>query len=451
MREIQLQILDSSNSSLGVIELENFQDFPLTLTKAIGDLNDFTQRKSTYSLDFDLPKTQNNNQILFGVANVNGVNNSLNLLGRKRCNILVDSVQIAYGFIRIYESKYKDSYKANFTGGNGDWVELLSNVYLNQLEWTAETNSGTVNATETFSQARIDTVNGLDSDSIDIVYPYVIRDTISGIDSKYLRPQIYVRSIIKKMFAKIGYTVNSAFFDSEFMKGTTVGSEVYKGVTIDPNFIFTNSDEKVQASRLEATTTTNRDFYNNVGNTGNPDSLRIANKLNNYWNNEVQDTANAFNPVDSSYTAPYGGVFLASLKVGDYRYTYDYFDNNNFTIYDPIPVNRNGLFYKPAGIIILMVKNNISPTLIDGEIVAQQQTDDFGSVNDLPTNAEFNIPLLANDKLTVWIKILDDSNIEGSDGNNIPRNRWRFWLGLDSNLSVQPSSSISFGEQFSIW
>jgi hypothetical protein len=143
MREIQLKISDDLGVSLGVIELENFKDFPLTLTKAIGDLNEFTKRKNDYSLDFDIPRTQNNNQILFGIANVNGVNDSLKLLGRRKCTILVDNNQISYGFIRIYESKNKDSYKANFSGGNGDWVELLSNINLNQLEWIAEIDSGT--------------------------------------------------------------------------------------------------------------------------------------------------------------------------------------------------------------------------------------------------------------------------------------------------------------------
>jgi hypothetical protein len=443
MREIQLQILDSSNSSLGVIELENFQDFPLTLTKAIGDLNDFTQRKTTYSLDFDLPKTQNNNQILFGIANVNGVSNSLNLLGRKRCNILVDSVQIAYGFIRIYESKYKDSYKANFTGGNGDWVELLSNVYLNQLEWTAETNSGTINATETFSLARIDVINGLDSDTSDIIYPKVIRDTIAVLDSRYVRPQIYVRSIIKKMFAKIGYTVNSSFLDGEFMKGTTVGSTVYKGVTVDPNFIFTNSEERIDASRAEENTSVGFQIPYVIGNV-NASTNRISSKLEGWWNEEVQDSANAFNSALSTYTAPFSGSYDVSLKLGEYRYAFDFRDNGDFTLLFPRSFAEQTIdVQRPPSIKILIVKNNLSSSIIDGEILEEQK-------KELPRDGKFRVNLLEGENITVWIEIKADGTMKGKDQLPYTISRTRFWLGLDSNLSVQPSSGIVVGDEYTI-
>ena len=445
MREIQLQISNDAGVNLGVIDLENFKDFPLTLTKAIGDLNDFTQRKSDYSLDFDIPRTQNNNQVLFGVANVNGVNNTISLLGRRKCTILVDGNQISYGFIRIYESTNKQSYKANFSGGNGDWVSLLSNVYLNQLEWITETNSGTVDATETFDQARIDTVNGLDSDSVDIIYPYIIRDTVSGIDNRYLRPQLYVRSIIKRMFSKIGYTVNSAFIDSEFMKGITVGSEVYKGLTIDPSFIFENSDDTIQASRLEAiTTTTTYPISNNVGESGGG-AVRLNNLLTNYWDNEIQDTANAFNPVDSSYTAPQGGVFEVKLDFGNYRFEQNA-NGFGWLYYDAGSVNPTEK--KPPSIIIKLVKNNVSTVTIDGDILSSSP------ISLLPTNYTASATLSAGDKLTTWIEIIDNAG-GFTSSTFVPLNapsldKWRFWVGLDANLSVQPKSAITFGDEYSI-
>lgn len=451
MREIQLKISDDLGVSLGVIELENFKDFPLTLTKAIGDLNEFTKRKNDYSLDFDIPRTQNNNQILFGVANVNGVNDSLKLLGRRKCTILVDNNQISYGFIRIYESKNKDSYKANFSGGNGDWVELLSNVNLNQLEWTTEIDSGTTDASETYSQERIDTVNGLDSDSVDIIYPYIIRDTISGIDNRYLRPQLYVRSVLKRMFGKIGYTVDSDFLDSAFMKGATVGDEVYKGVTIDPSFIFENSEDKLQTTRLEVISTVPNTLDNNVGNDGFLGDVNIENKLNNYWNSEIQDAANAFNPVDASYTAQNSGVFDVLLTVGNYRFAWDYYNNNDYTIFDTSNPSNFNAAKKPPSIVMVLVKNNTSSTSIDGVILATQST------NVLPLDASFSVSLNNNDKLTLWMTILDDSvNIRGgAQGDSDPPvrlsyKRWRFWLGADANLSVQSKAKITFGDKYAL-
>tara|TARA_R110000803_G_scaffold28710_1_gene66131 strand:- start:5996 stop:8374 length:2379 start_codon:yes stop_codon:yes gene_type:complete len=445
MRQIELQISESNGDSLGVLELENFKDFALTLTKAIGDINDFTKRKSTYSLDFDLPRTQVNNQILFGVANVNGVNESLKLVGRKNCRILVDKNQISYGFIRIYESKYKDSYKANFTGGNGDWVELLSNKYLNQLPWVSQLNSGTTTASETFSQLRIDAVNALDSDSVDIVYPYVIRDNISEGDVSALRPQLYVRSVIKRMFESIGYTTTGGFLDSDFIKGSTVGATVFKGVTIDPAFIFTNSNDVVQASRLEAiTTTATFPIANNVGEAGGG-AIRLVNKLSGYWDDEIQDTANAFDPVTSTYVAPNSGVFEMTLKYGAVVFEYDTFNNNNWLNYD---INASNPSIKnPPQIALVMVANNISTSIIDGTIIAQSP------LFLLPTDVTISGSVLAGDNITAWIQITDTASGFTSTFTvlNAPSlDKWRFWVGLDANLSIQPKSSIALGDVYGI-
>ena len=444
MRQIELQISESNGTSLGVLELENFKDFALTLTKAIGDINDFTKRKSTYSLDFDLPKTQVNNQILFGVANVNGVNESVKLIGRKNCRILVDKNQISFGFIRIYESRYKDSYKANFTGGNGDWVELLSNKYLNQLPWVTEINTGTTSASETFSQARIDTVNALDSDSVDIVYPYVIRDNISEADVSALRPQLYVRSVIRRMFESIGYTVTGGFIDTLFIKGTTVGASVFKGVTIDPAFIFTNSDDAVQATRFEGVTTTvTYPTTNNVGEDGG--AVRLVNKLNGYWDDEIQDTANAFTPASSVYTAPNSGVFDVKLKYGNFLFQYDQFNNGNWIDYNTGAINPS--IMHPPEITLTLVKNNVSTSVIDGVILIE------GISFLLPTDITLSAPLLAGDELTVWVKINDTASGFTSTFAvlNAPSlDHWRFWVGLDANLSIQPKSSIVLGDIYGI-
>ena len=97
MREIQLILLDSSDNYLGTLDLEKFSDFPLSLNKGIGNINDIAKRESVYSLDFEIPKTANNLRLLFGANYVNASGNSLKCLKKNKCRIIVDGNQIETG------------------------------------------------------------------------------------------------------------------------------------------------------------------------------------------------------------------------------------------------------------------------------------------------------------------------------------------------------------------
>ena len=71
MNEVVIRILDSTNNVLGDLDLENFNDFPLVITKGIVNLDNLKSRTGTYTKTFKAPNTKNNSNLLSNVDNIN--------------------------------------------------------------------------------------------------------------------------------------------------------------------------------------------------------------------------------------------------------------------------------------------------------------------------------------------------------------------------------------------
>jgi hypothetical protein len=444
MREIKLEVLDSNDTYLGDIELENFKDFPLSLTKAIGDINSLTKRQAVYSLDFDIPVTQNNNKLLFGASYVNASGDSLKSLSRNKCRVLVDGNQTEYGFIRVLEHSVNDTYKATFTGGNGDWVDLLANTYLNELEWVSETNSGTTSATETFSSARINAVNNLDSNNVDIVYPYIERDVVNPAGTESLRPTLYLRSVLKRMFEKIGYTITGNWIDSEELNPN---DGTHKGVVVDPAFKFFNDDDTVQGTFLEATTTTSSLVNANaIGWDGS--AIVTQSKYAGYFDDEVADNGNYFTPSTSIYSVNTSGTYLIRFEPANWRYYFDRDNNGTFIFLAGNPPSS----IIPPTVKYYLVKNNTSSTVIDGTIIFES------AATNNPSNLTEQVALFSGDELTLWIEIQDNASVQagvwGSHLNAPSLDKWQWFIGWDNtdkpNLKIQLDSQIDLGQEYNI-
>lgn len=445
MREVVLQIFDSSNTFLGVLDLETFTDFPLSLNKGIGNINDISKRESVYSLDFEIPHTQNNNILLFGVQNVNASGDSLKLIQKNPCRILVDGNQSEVGFIRIYTSNIKDKYKANFTGGNGDWVELLSGSNLNELPWLGEVDSGTIEALDTYSPARIDELNLLDSSSTDLIYPIIQRNTQAFEPGSY-RPQLYLRNVILRMFDSIGYSVDSDFLNSDWLKGVTVGDVTYKGLSIDPSFNFEIDEDVIDLNRSQATTTeASYTLANVLCNDGS--GVRTQSRLNGYFDDELKDSGNNFDPATSEYTAVRNGVYSVSFDTGE-TFRWEEFKNGVF-VEETYPV-QIGLTKKPPSIFFSVVKNNVSTTEIDGVILYDQGANFSSGFPISLINIDVN--LVVGDKISFWVNVIDDAEGFTSDPvKNAPSlDQFRFWVSLDTIVNFQNKSTIEEGDQFRI-
>jgi len=331
MRELQLFILDLAGNQLGELELTDSDDFALKLTKSIASINDLGRRNTSFSLDFEAPQTKNNNRLLAGLR---FASHTKEVLGKKPCAIMVDGNQVDRGFLYAFASDTEGEYKLNFKGLNNDWVERLRDVELNQLNWRDHiTGLRTEEATESFTGLRIDELNAQNSENFDIIYPYINRNNSS--DVKSFRPQLHLRSIIISMFEKIGYTIDSDFIESDWIKGGAAvtyedlysHSYTHLGLSIDPAFQMKRDEaellsyaltQKVEALPPTATPPSSWTGQNygllNIGATPAAPSIRNIYRFPTLINDIIKDDSNRFDELTSEYTVGISGVYNLSFN-----------------------------------------------------------------------------------------------------------------------------------------
>ena len=142
MNDVVIRILDTSNNVLGDLDLTNFTDFPLVLTKGIVNLDNLKARTGTYSKTFKVPNTKNNSKLLSNVDDINSRKDYRDALNRKQCVIIVSGTQIDKGFIQIskvLEGFELDSYELVFFGNNIDWVKGASELKLRDITYKNNT------------------------------------------------------------------------------------------------------------------------------------------------------------------------------------------------------------------------------------------------------------------------------------------------------------------------
>ncbi len=484
MRDLQILIFDGAGGQLGELDLTDSDDFALKLTKSIASINDLGRRNTSFSLDFEAPQTKNNNKLLAGLRFATA---SKEILGQKECSILVDGNQVDRGFLYPYESEFDGMYKLVFKGLNNDWVERLRDVELNQLEWLDYQGGRSVDATEFFDPTRVTALNTQTSHTADIIYPLVNRNNDGTFPNK--RPQIHLRSIILQMFDKIGYTVSSAWLESDWVKAGTNGVTTlpgggnfvdkfgnpytHLGLSVDPAFQMTRDPQDVisQAAEYSATGIS---FVSDpatwipsrvVGNLGTPAApiQQNINRFPNQINTLALDENARFDTSKSEYTIGLGGF-----------YSLEFFFNYQWAFYDVVdliwrfgvsssPIKTNGDNYSqvpaanvatPPNFKWYIVKNNTSDTAIDGTIIYQYSTSlRQRNVHFLTRNHFFN----AGDKISIFLELIDDANgwppatfLNASQSPSGSLDKWKLRIENDAVFKIALREDVQAGDVYRI-
>ena len=458
MRELQILILDLQGNQLGELDLTDSDDFALKLTKSLASINDLGRRNTSYSLDFDAPQTKNNNKLLAGLR---FATHSKEILGQKPCSILVDGNQVDRGFLYPFESELDGMYKLNFKGLNNDWVEQLRDVELNQLNWRDYlTGLRSVDATEYFKGARFDVLNALNSDTVDLIYPYVNRNN-SGYSGSF-RPQIHMRSIIISMFEKIGYTVNSAFIESDWVRGDRPAKRVpywdafsnpywHLGIGIDPAFQMTLEQQDLLQFVLQqkstgltpsglnpASWTPAESLLNITTPLQAPAVIRNVYRFPNLINTSITDDFNRFDEIKSEYLVGNSGTYRFAF---DFNFEFSYWDSVN-SIWTGFNIAQTQTFTEAPSFSWALVKNNTSDSVIDGTVIYTSATGAYDDINTTFHN------FAAGDKISVFIIFQDN----GIDALGAPLS-WDFWkcrIGNDSVLDITLKQDVALGDTFRI-
>ena len=468
MREIKLLISEVNGTQLGELDLEDFEDFGLKLTKAISSITDIQVRSTSYSLDFKVPKTKNNNKLLNGLR---FINHEKSVLSKKICVIIAEGNQVDNGFLYAYESTFEDSYKLVFKGGNNTWVELIKGLDLNQLHWRDyATGTRGIDATERFDSPRISILNASNSTVGDLIYPYMDRNNSGAVVD--FRPMIHYRSFFLALADAIGYTFDSDFLESDWIKGNVAFTDAFSnaythlGLGIDPAFYFTRDQNDLIAILAQYKTTGltpalyspwslvtwNNDHV--LGNLGNVSvvNYRTTSRFPNLLNTSIEDNSSLFTVADSTYTVPVGGVYEIDF---DFVYEWAFYDTQS-TVQGWRKWDSGGFspfLLRPPNFKWVVVKNNTQDYVIDGTIIWQGSAPVQANIQTIQNQFTFG----TGDKINVFLELVNDAT---GFGGSVPWTNygylngsldfWKIRIFNDSKITFKAKPSVQLGDDFRI-
>lgn len=304
---VVIRIIDNDNNVLGNLDLANFENFPLALTKGIVNLDNLKARTGTYSKTFKVPNTKNNSKLLSNVDNINSKKDYRDALGRKPCVIMVNNNQNDSGFLQVSKAVNKDYFELIFFGNNIDWVKSASELKLNAIAWN--------NNTQIYNKIGIITANSATSDTYDHAYPYISRggnasNGFASVEDYY--PCFYIKSILERGLNQLGWNVSSDFLVTTEMK-LLVG-DLSNSMTVSDSIV---DQSKTRASRSS-------DVQNFGG------DIKLV--FNDDVNPPNEDVNNNYNPSTGFYVVPTDGTYNinVSLTTDDWFITGT--QNKNITV-----------------------------------------------------------------------------------------------------------------------
>ena len=211
-----------------VIDL--LQDISTDFTYAIDDVRDFGSRNTSFSRTISIPATAKNNKILgfafeIGMSNnhntdLANVNTNFTPSQAAKCEVYVDKIQIFKGVIRMLEIVINNNviqYQCAVFGELGGFITELGNKRLEDLDFSEHNH--TYNVTEI--EDSWDVINGSG-----YFYPLIDYGDVSSNKDDFsvstLRPALYVKEYIDKIFEGTTYTLDCDFFETSFFKSLII-------------------------------------------------------------------------------------------------------------------------------------------------------------------------------------------------------------------------------------
>lgn len=439
------------------LETADASAFSIKITKQIKDFTNSLDNKSSFSIDFEVPPTVSNTEMLFNVSDVNAVGE----VGVVDCFIILDGQQYEKGTLFAFESEYNGNFTCTYQSGLIEWADLLSARNLNQTVWKdQDTSTITEEATDTFSSARVDFLNQQVADTEDITYPLINRN--NGLEFESKRPVLYGKKLIQRVFESIGWEAFGSWLDSEELTGGEIVQDKFgndfdfKGLLYDPAFNFEIDEEIIEANRTQVQSVKDDvdDFVidweaayllGNKGSLGTPDIVTLQ-RYEGLFTDEIIDPADNWEPSNSVYTVPKSGIFLLTLTFGAFKYG---LKNTETTSKGFTPVS-NPITRRPPRIDFFVVANNSGNTTINGVVLYDTTSSTFGftweaGFTDIP------ISFTAGDEISIFFKIFDDAyGYVNADFNAPSLNEWVFRMSDNMIINIQQKPVLEEGDVFRI-
>ena len=222
--------LQAVNQVTGVeTEIDLFGDETISITLTVDDLRDFGNKNASFTKDFDLPATKNNNKFFEQVYNLD-VDSSYNPRAKTEAVISDDGVVIFSGSMYLNEVLEKNGlivYRVNIFSEVINFIDALGESTLADLDYTdlAHTYNAT-NVANSWSDQGIQLTAGGFTDNV--FYPLIDTgnieyNNVNGLNLSYHSalnyiPFVKLHYILEKMFDLAGFSCDSNFFDTTYFK-----------------------------------------------------------------------------------------------------------------------------------------------------------------------------------------------------------------------------------------
>jgi hypothetical protein len=228
----------------------------IQLTYAIDDIRNFASRETTFSKQIVLPGTGNNNTIFGHIAEM-GSNNpyspgqpnigsAFNVAQTSRAELRLNGLLVLRGVFRltgIIKEGEMLEYEGALFGELSGLMSQISNKKLEDLDFSTYDHAWThTNISNSWDN----------TPGSGYFYPLIdyglYRETdIVANQGDYnvgtLRPALYVKEYIDKMFQAAGYTYNSSFFNTSYFKSLIIPHNAKELTNNDPIALDRNADE----------------------------------------------------------------------------------------------------------------------------------------------------------------------------------------------------------------
>jgi len=193
--------------------LDLYEGEVMSITMAVNDMASIESREGNYSNKFSVPSTSKNNAI-FGYPNELNFVTGFKPTKSRNASILIDGLEVQRGFIQVEQFKQKDKeFSVSFFSGNTDWMDeigdkSLQDITLNKYNhtWDSATVAASFANTEGY------------------IYPFIHYGRYNSVASNNTDlinwlPAMYSHTLLKQMFADIGWKVKGNLFqDPVFLK-----------------------------------------------------------------------------------------------------------------------------------------------------------------------------------------------------------------------------------------
>ena len=265
------------------LQLDLFEDLPISVIIQETDITEITSRRSPYSKTFGIPGSSINNDFFEHFYEVNGT--GFDPLTKRSCVVQYRGTDIFKGFLRLNSiSIVQDNieYDVYIVSEVTDFASIITEKELKKLDWTNYNHIQNYDTVTLSWYANSGNTQGLFNG--DILYPmihygleyqtatgtsaqfeFAINTTGntgfdysgSSVNPTYFKPSIRLKAVLDKIFEDSGYQVISDFFDSAYFKSIymdlaangKIGAETASGKT-NQNIFRVYGDQLPEAQKF---------------------------------------------------------------------------------------------------------------------------------------------------------------------------------------------------------